>query len=224
MNITHENKLYRDKIELNPNKRYNGAYYYSIEIVKNMIPLIKTKRPFVTINVGKAYNHAIVFIHSNLHPEKTYAFLHKYKDLILVCGLPETQLKMAYSFPEHKSIFLPLSVDVKEVQQYYIAFGDKPFMRCYAGRIGKFVSDDPMAMFKVKILTNMERSKLLSEMAKYQYIYAVGRVAIEAQVLGSKVLPFDKRFPRNVEWQVHDNKEMAKVLNQMIHAIDYGGL
>lgn len=222
MNITHTHRDYKDKIEMNPNRRFNGAYYYSVEIMKNMKPLIKTKRPFVTINTGKAFNHAIVFIHSNIKPEVTYAYLHKYKDLILVCGLRDTQIKMAYSFPEHTSIYLPLSVDVKEVQQYYIPFDDKPFNTCYAGRLGKFVSDDPMAMFKVKMLTNLDRTEMLKQMAKYQYVYSVGRTAIEAQVLGCKVLNYDKRFPKNIVWEVHDNREMAKVLNQILQGIDYG--
>ena len=221
MNITHLNKRYQDKISLNPKKRYNGAYYYSVEIVKNMMPLIETKRPFVTINTGKAYNHAIVFIHSNILLEETYKYLHGYKDLILVCGLPETQIKMANLFPEHRTIYLPLSVDVDEVKQYYIPFDEKPHEKCYAGRAGKFSdSGDPLAMFKVKMITNLERKDLLREMAKYKYVYAVGRVAIEAQLVGSKVLNYDKRFAPNVQWPVVDNKEAAKVLNNMIKDID----
>ena len=124
------NKNYQNKIELTPKIKYNGAYYYSVEIVKNMMPLINTKRPFVTINTGKAYNHAIVFIHSNINLEMIYKYLHNYKDLILVCGLPETQVKIAKLFPEHKSIYLPLSIDVNEVKQYYIPFEEKPYEKC----------------------------------------------------------------------------------------------
>lgn len=222
-NITHLSKPYQDKIALNKWKKYNGAYYYSEEIVKNMIPLVDTKRPFVTINTGRAYDHAIVFIHSNILLESTYNYLHKYKDLILVCGLIETQSKMDYLFPEHKVIYLPLSVDVDYVKQFYIPFDKKPYDTCYAGRVGKFNSpSDPLAMFKVKMLTNMERNKLLPEMAKYQYVYSVGRCAIEAQILGCKVLNYDPRFSPTVKWDIHDNKEMAKVLNQLIKAIDYG--
>lgn len=221
-NITHTNKNYQNKIALNNWKKYNGAYYYSVEIVKNMIPLIETKRPFVTINTGKAYNHAIVFIHSNVNLETTYEYLHNYKDLVLVCGLPETQQKMFYLFPEHRVIYLPLSVDVKEVKKYYIPFEDKPYEKCYAGRSGKFnLNSDPLAMFKVKMITNLPREKLLPEMAKYKYVYAVGRVAIEAQLVGSKVLNYDKRFAPNVTWKIEDNKDMAKLLNRMLRTIDY---
>ena len=221
MNITHLNKAYQDKLALNPRKKYNGAYYYSVEIVKNIIPLVETKRPFVTINTGKAYNHAIVFIHSNIRLEETYKYLHNYKDLILVCGLGETAIKMGTLFPEHRAIYLPLSVDVNEVKQYYIPFDEKPYERCYAGRAGKFsYSGDPMAIFKVKMISNLERKDLLCEMAKYKYVYAVGRVAIEAQIVGSKVINYDKRFAPNVQWPVLDNEEAAKLLNNMIKVID----
>lgn len=222
-NITHLNKNYPDKIALNNWRKFNGAYYYSVEIVKNMIPLIETKRSFVTINTGKAHNHAIVFIHNNIRSEVTYDYLHRYKDLIMVCGLKETQQRLAYYFPEHTVIYLPLSVDIDYLKQFFIPFDKKPYDKCYAGRFGKFSdSGDPLAMFKVKMLTNMPREELLPEMAKYRYVYAVGRCAIEAQVLGCQIINYDKRFPANVKWEVHDNKEMAKVLNQMIKAIDYG--
>lgn len=221
MNITHLSKNYQDKIAGKESKKFNGAYYYSVEIVKNIIPLVETKRPFVTINTGKAYNHAIVFIHSNVNLKQTYEYLHKYKDLILVCGLPSTQSVMSTMFPEHKVIHLPLSVDVEEVKQYYIPFEQKPYDTCYAGRFGKFsLSGDPLAVFKVKMITNMERSELLKHMAQYKNVYAVGRVAIEAQILGSKVLNYDRRFPNNVTWPILDNKDAGKLLNEMIRDID----
>lgn len=45
MIIDHNNPLYVKKRNslINGNK-YNGAYYYSREIVKNIIPLVKTDR------------------------------------------------------------------------------------------------------------------------------------------------------------------------------------
>ena len=50
--------------------RFNGAYYYSQEIVNNIIPNVQTDRPWITVNVPNlAYDRAIVFIHNNLHPE-----------------------------------------------------------------------------------------------------------------------------------------------------------
>ena len=68
MIISHENELYV-ATRKREGGRHNGAYYYSVEICKNIIPKIKTKRNWVTINippVGK--DHSIVFIHNNLHP------------------------------------------------------------------------------------------------------------------------------------------------------------
>ena len=68
--------------------QFNGAYYYSKEIVENIIPNVETDRNWITVNVkGVGLNHAIVFIHNNLHPEN-YEWLkfYGYKDLVLVCG------------------------------------------------------------------------------------------------------------------------------------------
>ena len=71
--------------------KYNGAWYYSEEIVKNIIPNISTDRSWLTINAKGAPvpNGSIVFIHNNLHPQ-FYTWLSGKSDLILVCGIPET--------------------------------------------------------------------------------------------------------------------------------------
>lgn len=50
---------------------YNGAYYYSTEIVKNIIPRVSTNRPWVTVNIpGKCYDGAIFFAHKNTNFER----------------------------------------------------------------------------------------------------------------------------------------------------------
>lgn len=67
---------------------WNGAYYYSCEIVKNIIPRVETDRNWVTINaMGMCKDHSIVFIHNNTRPQ-LYDWLKDYKDLVLVCGIP----------------------------------------------------------------------------------------------------------------------------------------
>ena len=52
MIIDHNHPLYAKKRNnlINGNK-YNGAYYYSREIVKNIIPLVKTDRNWITIRL-----------------------------------------------------------------------------------------------------------------------------------------------------------------------------
>ena len=83
MVISHKDKAYNPPCE-------NGANIYSQLICKWFIPNIKTDRNWVTINVGKAADHSIVFIHSNINTAKRYGFLKKYKDLILVCSQKST--------------------------------------------------------------------------------------------------------------------------------------
>ena len=118
MIIDHTHYQYRRRRELLPEaQRHNGAYYYSREIVKNIIPLMETDRNWITINIqGVGVDHSIVFIHNNLHPEN-YDWLkyHGYKDLVLVCGIKETCEKVAHL---GTAIYLPLSIDVDYVQQF----------------------------------------------------------------------------------------------------------
>ena len=72
----------------------------------------------------------------------------------------------------------------------------------------------------IDYLCDMKRKDLLLRMAKYEQIYAVGRTAIEAKVLGCKVLPYDVRYPDPQMWRVMDNKEAAKLLQEKLDIID----
>ena len=191
----------------------NGAYWYSVEICENIIPLVDTWRPWVTINVrGKCADHAIVFIHNNMNPG-LYAWLSEYRDLVLVCGVPSTCEKVAHL---GKAIYLPLSIDTEYVSQ----FGNVPKNVEYAfvGRRGKARG----AKFArgTQILANMDRDTLLHNMAKCRKVYAVGRCALEAKCLGAEILPYDERFPDPELWQVIDNRDAAKMLQKELDEID----
>ena len=192
--------------------RYNGAWYYSQEIVRNIIPRVNTKRNWVTVNIpGRACDDAVVFIHNNLHPE-VYTWLQHYNNLVLVCGTPETAERMSRLAP---SFYLPLSVDVQEVEQYR---AKKTRDTCFAGRASKAKSLRlPGGVDKV---SGLERPEFLRTLAKYRKAYAVGRVAIEAKILGCEVLPYDERFPDPGFWQVIDNKEAADMLQRALNEHD----
>ena len=194
--------------------RFNGAYYYSIEIVNNIIPRVKTSRPWVTVNqVGMAEDNAIVFVHNNKTPGR-YDWLKPYKNLILVCGIPETVEKVAHL---GKAVYLPISVDVEDVERYRVDTKDKDI--CYAGRPNKRHGAGLYAD-EVDLLENMPREELLTKLAHYKKAYAVGRCAIEAKILGCKILPYDKRFPDPSRWKIFDNKDAAVELQKMIDSID----
>lgn len=206
MIIDHTHPRYRMTWNLCGINKYNGAYYYSKEIVERMIPNVKTDRNWITVNIQNVgCDHSIFFVHNNLHPE-AYYWLRKYKDIILVCGLPETAEKMK---DIGKTIYLPLSINVAEVEKYK---AEKTEGTAYAGRPGK--RNNRFLGIGVDYLEGIPREALLGKMARYRKIYAVGRTAIEAKALGCEILPYDDRFPDPSIWQVIDNLEAARMLQE----------
>lgn len=217
MIISHTHPRYQRRRENAKENRYNGAYYYSQEIVKNIIPEVKTNRNWITINIpGEGANHAIFFVHNNLKPEK-YDWIHQYgfQDVILVCGIEETY-KHYDEEGRHKAIYLPLSIDTEYVKQFRVQ--DKTKKVAFAGRKNKTIFGNlPEG---IDYLCNMKREELLQKMAKYEQIYAVGRTAIEAKILGCEVLPYDVRYLDPQMWKVIDNKDAAKILQKKLDVID----
>ena len=213
--IDHNHPEYIRKWRNAGTNRFNGAYYYSKEIVENIIPLIETDRNWITVNIkGIGCDHAIVFIHNNLRPEH-YDWLrfYGYKDLVLVCGVPETCEKVAHL---GKPIYLPLSVDVDHVKQFAVeektkeaAFVGRPSKKKY----GKLPDG-------IDYLEGLPRDELLKTMADYKTVYAVGRCAIEAKILGCKLKAYDERFPKVSRWKILDNKQAAKKLQKELDLID----
>lgn len=216
MILDHTHPLYKSRLKNAGNNKYNGAYYYSKEIVKNIIPYVNTSRNWVTVNLPNLdpnirLNHSIVFIHNNLQPN-AYQWLRRYDDLILVCGVPSTMEKVKFF---GKPIYLPLSVDVKSVENYKRFHKTKDV--AFAGRINKMTNRLPS---NIDILTGVPQFKLLIEMSRYRKIYAVGRTAIQAKILGCEIGVYDERFPDPSIWKVLDNKEAAKILQNELDKID----
>lgn len=212
MIIDHNDLRYRARWSDSNENRFNGAFFYSKEIVKNIIPRVKTDRNWITINtLGIAYDHSIIFIHNNLHPER-YEWISKYKDVVLVCGVPETCEKVKHL---GKAIYLPLSVDVKYVKKF---MSDKIFDCAFAGRLAKRAG--LKLPIDCDIIGGLPRNELLSAMAMYEKIYAVGRTAIEARILGCEIGVYDPRFPDPDFWGIVDNKEAAEILQCKLNEID----
>ena len=213
MIINHESpEFIEQRSKLGPSF-HNGAYYYSLDICSNIIPNVKTDRNWVTVMIDKqCLDHSIYFVHNNLYPYK-YNFIKNYKDVIVVAGTPETARRCRSL---GHVIYLPLSIDVDYVKQFAVKRKTKD--TCYAGRKCKIYSD--LVPKGIPKLGSMEHDELLKEMAKYKKVYAVGRTALEAKVLGCEVLPYDPRFPNPDVWQVLDNKEAAKILQKFIDGVD----
>lgn len=217
----HDHPWYRARWKHSGLNRYNGAYYYSKEIIRNIIPRVKTDRSWVTVNIPVqnrvpqfercAEDHSIVFIHNNLNPEN-YDWLSKYDDLILVCGIPETMEKVDHL---GTPIYLPLSIDLEEVRRH---IRPKTKWTAFVGRKSKM--QDIEFPSDVDLVHGMERDLLLDTMAEYRRVYAVGRTAIEAVALGCEILPYDERFPDVDRWKVLDNKEASVILQKELDKID----
>ena len=211
--INHESEEYK-AIGL---KHNNGAYYYSLEICKNIIPKVKTKRNWVTINaMNQCVDNAVVFIHNNEHPEK-YANLSKYDNLVLVCLFPKTLKTMIEMFPKFHSIYLPLSIDSSFVKKFKAK--KKTKNTCYFGRLAK-CPKELLENDKIDKINGNDRDELLKQVAKYKNVYAVDRCALEAKLLGCNVIPFDCNYNKGDKFAPIDNKETAKELQRLLNEID----
>ena len=214
MIISHRHRLYQERWNHLKKSRYNGAYYYSKEIVENIIPKVKTDRHWITVNLpGTGCDHAIVFIHNNLHPHN-YDWLQRYKDIILVCGIESTCDKVKHI---GKTIYLPLSIDVEAVSKYR---KDNRQGSAFAGRPSKRIMKTAKLPSGVRIIEGLPREQFLEAMAGLETIYAVGRTAIEARCLGCDIGIYDERYPDPSVWQVIDNSKAAEILQAELDKID----
>lgn len=214
MIIDHNWPAYKAKHSQMLGDKHNGAYYYSREIVKNIIPRVRTTRNWLTINnFGPCPNHSVVFIHNNKNPER-YEWLaeQNVQDIILVCGVESTCDKVAHL---GRTIYLPLSIDTEAVKRHA---RNKTGETAYVGRLAKIGGTDLPP--ETPCICGLPRERLLDEMAKYRKIYAVGRCAIEARALECEILPFDPRYPDPSIWQVVDNAEAAEMLQRELDKLD----
>lgn len=212
MIIDHDDPEYRLRWQSKGANRFNGAFFYSKEIVKLIIPNVKTDRNWITINtLGKGCDHSILFVHNNLEP-KRYDWVKRYKDVILVCGVESTCKKVAHL---GKTIYLPLSIDTEDVKKYRC---EKDREVAFAGRPDKRALGN--VPFNCDYLMNLPRTRMLKAMARYRRIYGVGRIAIEAKCLGCEVLPYDRRYPNPDVWKVLDSRDAAKILQKELDKID----
>lgn len=211
--LSKEYKEYCKKFNIVPD---NGAYYYSKELVENVIPNIKTKRDWVLVNIPyNCYDKAIVFIHNNKNPER-YWWLGQFKDLILVCSNPKTLEFMIELFPKFHIIMIPLSIDTKYVSQFKVKRKTKN--TTYYGRLEKcpkdILEDDTITKIYGK-----DREKNLREVAKFKNVYSIGRCQLEAKCLGCNVISHEGEY-NNIYWNMLDNKEIIPELQRLLNEID----
>ena len=202
--------------------KYNGCYYYSKEIVENIIPRIKTDRDWNTVgrDLDGMHDGMIVFLHDNSTPWN-YEWLHKYKDLVLICSSRYTRDSVIYS---GHTIVLPMSIDTEYIKQFRVA--KKTRGTCFVGN--RWVRDNMtdsnsnslLVAGKVDFLSGMKREKLLKEVAKYRRAMAIDRCALECKVLGCELIPIDIRYHCDQVGRVIDNAEAAEMLQNALNKIE----
>ena len=116
-------------------------------------------------------------------------------------------------------MFLPLSVDVDYVKQFRT---DKTKDTCYMGNRWSFKRqyEDKLPPDVDFPPQNIPREELLKWVAPYRKCYAIGRCAIEAKILGCKILPFYPVFPNPDYWKTISNQEAAQMLQKALDQID----
>lgn len=200
--------------------KHNGAYYYAKEIEQYFIPVIKTNRSWdvLGMRITNHVSHSIVFIHHNIDMDRVYKWLEKYDDMVLVVSQQHV-----YDWAVgkgYKAILLPLSIDTEYVKK----FSEKKTKdSCYAGNRWRFKREDEEKNIPNGVdfpPANMDRKDLLRFMAPYKKCYAIGRCALEAKVLGCKIMPFYWRYMNPSHWKVLDSRDAAKILQQKLDEID----
>ena len=113
----------------------------------------------------------------------------------------------------------PTPVDVEYVKQFKT---EKTKRACYAGNRWKF-KDADLAKYVPDGVdfppANLPREELLKFIAPYKECYAIGRCAIEAKILGCKIMKCDHRYEPD-DFPVLDNKDAAKILQEELDKID----
>lgn len=194
----------------------NGAYYYSKELLDNIVPYIKTNRNWVLINVdNQCKDNSIVFIHNNKEPER-YIYLNNYKNLIVVCSQIKTLRKIIKILPKANCVYLPLSIDTEYVKKFKAKRKTKEV--AYFGREVK-CPEKIKNNEKIDKIYNKPREELLKQVSKYKKVYAIGRCALEAKCLGCEVLHHEGEY-ENIDFNLLDNKEVIPMLQRFINEID----
>ena len=223
MIIDHNHPEYKKLRRKIKDGKYNGCWYYSHEIVDNIIPRVKTWRGWNTVGreLDGMCDHMIVFLHDNSTPWH-YNWLKDYNDLVLVCSSKYTLDSVQYS---GHTILLPMSVDTEYVKKFRT---EKTKDTCFVGNvwvkqnIRGITAQTSAIPDNVDFFSSMPREKLLKEVAKYKRAYAIDRCAIEAKVLGCELLELDTRYSVDNVGEVLDNRDAAKILQRELDKIDGG--
>lgn len=215
MIIDHTHPEYMKRRKALGAAKFNGCYYYSKEIVENIIPRVKTDRDWNTVgrDVDGMHDGMIVFLHDNLSPWH-YDWLKNYNDLILVCSSQYVADSVKFW---GKPIVLPMSIDTEYVKKFRVA--KKTRGTCFVGNVWVKANNNCRVPDGVDYLSEMARPKLLKTIAQYRKAYAIDRCAQECQVLGCELLELKVNYGCD-STNVLDNRDAAKILQQKLDEVE----
>lgn len=215
----HTHPAYVKKWENLTTGKYNGAYYYSQDIVRLIIPNVQTDRPWNTIGIKECggEKRMIVFAHNYLHPEQ-YLWVKWYRDAIIVSSDSEAEKVLSrYA----RVIHLPLSVDTEEIAKHRVK--KKTQDACYYGNPWGFKKQEINELVPPEVhrFGEMPREKAWDIIAQYKNCYAIGLCALEAQQLGCKLKMSRYRYPDPEKaFPILDCRDAAKMLQAELDKID----
>lgn len=211
----HNNNIdYVRKWEALESGKWNGGYYYSMDIENHIAPKIETDRPINVLGVKTCggTNRMLVFIHNYLDASD-YFWMRKFDDVIIVSS--DYNVEKPLLDVKLRVIHLPLSVNVAEVAKHKIT--KKTQEECYVGNQWAFKKQELQELVPPEVhrFGEMPRERMWDTIAKYKYVYAIGLCAIESRILGCRLKMSRYRYPDPEEaFKVFDLDEAAQCLNE----------
>jgi len=202
--------------QLDKNSKFNGAYYYTKTFEEDIVPYVKTDRPWNLIGFKTCggVDNMITIIHNNIEPSKDYIFLHKYQNVVSISNVKKTaEVMLQYGY----SIYLPPCVNVKKVR----AFGKgikKDQVACFVGNPWPVYRDeiDKYVPAWVHRFGAMPREELLPIVAHYKEAYAIAVTAVECRALGCEIMKRSDRYDPE-DFPLFDVGDAVKCIE---HALD----
>lgn len=195
MIIDYTHPAYRKRAVVDGTRRFLGEYRLSRDVGWKIIPKVKTDRNWITVNIGEACDHSIVFISDSIAPQ-SYEFLKRQQDMVLVCESPQSAKYWANT--GFYVVYIPPFVDVKYTTYYRRQHG-RGSRRVHKNRenLCLLPKHDMSKIFPggYDTLPYLRHKDFLHEMARYKNVYARGRGAVEAKILDCNVITPDGSEP-----------------------------
>lgn len=193
----------------NPKAKYNGSYFYALELENIILPQIASDKVVNTVGTTiyeELPRGTVIVAHSS------YEVLRVYRDYLgkgytWVCSFPN--LRDDFANAGENTALIPMSVDLSKLEKYRGI--EKTKDTAFMGNVWKYKTNyfSENVMGKVDVISGIPREEALRIMASYKKVICEARCAIEAQYLGCEIITptYDKGFNSFLP-QVRDSREV----------------